>query len=186
MREMIQKKGLFIPDPGIIIPMLMRDPRQNVAVILFSGKKIKDIIFGSNIVTDEGDKFYAQEACAETPTYAFDRMFLASAGPATPAKTDIRSAFTDISGSEKQKYSGYPKTNDGDSDNTGAGVDVISWLFSYATTDGNWSGITHAYVTYATPPAGAVLLSSIKFAAAWAKDSNTSAKVFVNHTENGV
>lgn len=169
-----------------LLKRVLEGKRFNVAVVLERDNKIIDIILGENIVTDAGDKYYAQKACGESPTDAFDRMFLASAGPATPAKTDTRNLFTDISGSEKAKTALYPKTADADSDNTGAGVDVISWLFSYATGDGDWSGITHAYVTKATPGANEVLLASIKFAASWAKDSNTSAKVFVNHTENGV
>jgi hypothetical protein len=144
------------------------------------------VILGCNIVTDEGDKYYAQKACGEAPTKAFADMYLATAGPADPAKTDIRSAFTDVAGSNKAKSGGYPKTADADADNTGAGVDVISWLFSYAAGDGNWANITHAYITINAPAAGEALLSSIKFGASWNKDGSTSAKIFVNHTQNGV
>ena len=175
-----------IPNLKLIHSILKRHLNQNVAVVLFSGNKIIDVIFGENIVTDAGDEYYAQKACTETPTHVFSDMYLASAGPGTPAKGDLRSAFTDISGSAKAKTSGYPKTNDADADNPGMTTDTMTWLFSYTSGDGNWSGITHAYVTINAPGAAEHLLSSIKFAATWAKDSSTSAKIFVNHTELGV
>jgi hypothetical protein len=185
-RDMVKKGDLWVPNPALIRAMLIRKPGENVLVVLHRDKSIIDAILGHNIVTNEGDKFYAQSACGETPTYAFDRMYLATAGPDTPAKDDDRSDFTDVAGSEKAKTAGYPKTNDDDSDNTGAGVDIISWLFSYTTGDGNWSSITHAYITIESPGVSEVLLASLKFASSWNKDSNTSAKVFVNHTQNGV
>jgi hypothetical protein len=178
--------GLFFRDLAILWELFRRDLRDNVLVVKYRGHTILDLAIGRNIVTDNGDQYYAEMACAQSPTKAYTTMYLASAGPGTPGKTDVRSAFTDISGSNKAKTSGYPKTADADGDNTGAGVDVISWLFAYTTGDGNWTGITHCYITIASPGAAETLLCSIKFSAGWAKDANTSAKVFVNHTQNGI
>ncbi len=186
LRDMIMENGFFVPNPKIILPMLQRDRDKNVGVVLFSKGKIIEILFGKNIVTNAGDTYYAQKACGESPGHAFADMYLASAGPATPIKTDTRNEFTDIAGTNKAKTATYPKTADGDADNTGAGVDVVSWLFSYLTSDGNWTGITHAYITINTPDVDDDLLCSIIFGASWVKDANTSAKVFVNHTANGV
>ena len=59
------------------------------------------VIPGRNIVTDEGDKWYAQSACGESPTYTFANLYLATAGPATPAKDDDYSDYTVHAGSEK-------------------------------------------------------------------------------------
>jgi hypothetical protein len=143
------------------------------------------IIPGRNIVTDEGDKFYAQCACGETPTETFVNLYLATAGPATPAKDDDYSDFTLHAGSEKAPTATYPKTNDGDSDNTGAGVDVISWKYEYTTSDGPFVDVTHSFISRASASGTDPVLNSYKWAAAWSKDSATSAKIFANHTVNG-
>ena len=143
------------------------------------------VIPGRNLVTDEGDKFYAQSACGEAPTYTFANLYLATAGPATPAKDDDYSDFTVAGGSEKAPTATYPKTNDGDSDNTGAGVDVISWKYEYLTSDGPFTDITHSFIAEASASGTDPLLNSYKWGAAWSKDAATSAKIFANHTVNG-
>jgi len=143
------------------------------------------VIPGRNIVTDEGDKWYAQSACGESPTYTFANLYLATAGPATPAKDDDYSDYTVHAGSEKAKSAGYPKTNDADSDNTGAGVDVVSWKFEYTTGDGPFTAVTHSFIAEASASGTDPLLNSYKWGASWDKDGSTSAKVFANHTMNG-
>jgi len=107
------------------------------------------IIPGENIITDEGDRNYAQRICGETPTYTLTNLYLATEGPATPAKTDRSGNFRIASGSEKAPTTGYPRTNDPDTDNTGAGVDIVSWKFEYATADGPFTGITHSFISIA-------------------------------------
>lgn len=185
-RDMIKRGALWLPNPHLVLAELRRKPGQNVAVVLHRGRKILDVVLGHNIVTNAGDLYYAQQICSEALTKDFTDMYLATTGPGTPGKTDLRSAFTDVASSNKAKSANYPKTSDADADNTGSGTDIVSWLFSYLTSDGNWSAITHAYVTINAPAAAETLLCSIKFAASWNKDSSTSAKVFVNHTQNGV
>ena len=184
--KMIRKGREWIPDPKIIRAMFERNPKQNVIVALHKGRKLLDFVFGENIVTTTGEIHYAQRCANETPTNAYVTMWLASNGPATPAKTDNRGNFTDIAASNKANSSGYPKSNDNDTDNTGNGANTVSWLFSYAANDGNFAAITHCYITRTGNTANDNLLCSVKFAANWAKDSNTSAKVFVNHAANGV
>lgn len=143
------------------------------------------IIPGRNLVTDEGDKWYAQSACGETPTQTFANLYLATAGPASPAKDDDYSDFTVHAGSEKAKTAGYPKTNDDDSDNTGAAVDTVSWKFEYSTSDGPFTSITHSFISKASASGTDPILNSYKWAASWDKDSSTSAKVFANHNMLG-
>ena len=143
------------------------------------------VIPGRNIVTDAGDTYYAQKACGETPTNTFVNLYLATAGPATPAKDDDYSDYTVAGGSEKAPTATYPKTSDGDSDNTGAGVDVISWKYEYTTSDGPFTAITHSFISKASASGTDPLLNSYKWAASWDKDASTSAKVFANHTVNG-
>ncbi len=166
--------------------LFRQKPQENVVVLLKRKNKVVDFVFGKNIVTLTGEIYYAQKACAESPTNNYADVYLASNGPATPAKGDNRGNFTDIASSNKAKSGGYPKSSDNDTDNTGAGNNVVSWLFSYAANDGNFAGIGWAYVTKNSPAANDNLLCSIKFGANWNKDGNTSAKVFVNHGQNGV
>lgn len=139
------------------------------------------IIPGRNLVTDEGDKWYAQSACGETPTQTFANLYLATAGPVTPAKDDDYSDFTVAGGSEKAKTATYPKTNDDDSDNTGSGVDIVSWKYEYSTSDGPFTDITHSFISKAAATGTDPILNSYKWAAAWSKDASTSAKIFANH-----
>jgi hypothetical protein len=142
------------------------------------------VIPGRNLVTDEGDKYYAQSACGETPTKTFANLYLATSGPDPVLKTTDYDDFGGITG-EKAPTATYPKTNDGDSDNTGAGVDVISWKYEYTTSDGPFTDITHSFISVASAGAGEAILNGYKWAAAWSKDAATSAKIFANHTVNG-
>jgi len=142
------------------------------------------IIPGRNLVTNEGDKWYAQSACGETPTQTFANLYLATAcseGGGDPTKTSNYSHFTVAGGSEKAPTATYPKTNDPDGDNTGSGVDVVSWLHEYLTTDGPFTAITHQFIAAAAASGTDPILNGYKWAASWDKDASTSAKVFTNH-----
>lgn len=138
-----------------------------------------------NIVTDAGDTYYAQQAANETPTNAFDRLELGSAG--TPGKTATTSSFTLIASTSKAPTATYPKTNDGDSDNTGAGVDIVTWQFAYAAGDFNHAAITHGWIPVNGHGAGAPILTGFAFTGgAFAKTASDTLKVIVNHTFTGV
>ncbi|MBA7659172.1 hypothetical protein ES703_67145 [subsurface metagenome] len=147
----------------------------------------KKIIHGFNVVTDKGDKYYAQSAVAETPDDDFDAAvggLRLGSNNAEPAKGDGDvTAF--LAGSAHALDAAYPKTNDDDPDNTGKGVDIVTWRFSYTTAEGNVNGIIEgAIVDDRTTPTGA--LSHFLFAAAFDKTASDTLKVFVNHTFNGV
>lgn len=145
------------------------------------------VIPGLNIVTDKGDKYYAQKACGETPTDDFSgtnaglRLGTGSTSP-TKSSGDVT---TENSAGRHALDSTYEKTNDADADNTGAGVDIVTWRFSYTTSEGNISAINEgAIVDNRTTPTGA--LTHFLFAASFNKTSSDTLKVFVNHTMNGV
>ncbi len=121
--KMVRRKGEWMPNPKFVRALFEQDPKKNVVVVLHKGKKLLDFVFGENIVTTTGEVYYAQRACTESPTNNYTTLWLASNGPATPAKTDNRGNFTDIAASNKANSSGYPKSNDNDTDNTGAGGD---------------------------------------------------------------
>ena len=158
------------------------------ALLVLTNHKTGEVrkIWGRNIVTNAGDVFYAQSACGETPTNAFANLYLATAGPATPAKADTYASFTVVAGSSKAKTATYPKTADDDADNTGAGTDIATWKFEYATGDGPFTSITHSFISIASASGTDPILNSYKWATAWSKDASTSAKVFANHEMLGV
>ena len=146
------------------------------------------VIPGMNIVTNDGDVYYAQSAAAETPTDDFDHattagLRLGSAATA-PVKTNT-DLTTFLSGSDHVIDATYEQTNDGDADNTGAGTDIVTWRYSYLTSEGNVSGIQEGAIAddKTTPTA---VLTHFLFAASFSKTSSDTLKVFVNHEFLGV
>lgn len=146
----------------------------------------KKTIFGRNIVTDAGDVWYAQKACGQTPTNDFTSIYHATTGPVTPAKDDDYSDFTVIAGSEKVVDATYPKSPDDDAENTGDGADVVSWRFQHLAAAGPFTNVTHSFISIPSASGVNPILNSYKWAASWTKDTSTSAKIFTNHTMNGV
>jgi hypothetical protein len=187
---MPKKKEIFMKKS--VLDGLMADERIQIVgrvIAVLENKKTgnKKIIHGVNIVTNDGDTYYAQSACGETPDDDFD----AAAGGlrlgsdnTTPTKTDT-DVTTFLAGSGHALDATYEQTDDQDSDNTGAGVDIVTWRYSYLTSEGNVSGIIEgAIVDNRTTPTAA--LTHFLFAASFNKTSSDTLKVFVNHTFNGV
>ena len=172
------KRGIWFPLLDLVLP------KHNNVLAILRNERGGTLIPAHNIVTDDGDLYYAQRAASETPTNAFGVHELGSAG--TPGKTAIRSGFTVIGSTEKAHAATYPKTNDGDADNTGAGADIVTYLASYTKADFNANGITHGWITNVTPAAGEKLLTGYAFAASFNKTANDTLKIFVNHTMNGI
>ena len=177
-KVMASLAGLWVAPWDILVPR-----HQNILAVL-RGPDGKTLIPASNIITDAGDLHYAQRAVSETLTNAFGILELGSAG--TPGKTANRSAFTAIASTQKAHDATYPKRNDADGDNTGAGVDVVTFLTSYTKADFNAVSITHGWITNVTPGASEPLLTGYAFAAGFAKTADDSLKIFTNHTLNGV
>ena len=151
----------------------------------------KSWLYAKNIVTKDGDLYYAQKAVAGTPTSDFGgsdgRMELRT-GSATPAKAHVYSdVTTPVTASRKAKDSGYPKTADDDSDNTGAGADIVTWRTSWTTSDFNATAIIGGcfHVGGASPASGTKLLTHFSITS-FNKTASDTLKIFVNHTFNGV
>lgn len=147
------------------------------------------VVPARNIVTNAGDLHYAERLDDQynstgAPTNAFTTHEMCSAG--TPAKGADRSAFTAIGSSQKVDDTGYPKRNDDDPNNTGAGTDIITHKAAYAAGDFTHAAITHGIKTNASPGASEALLSGYAFSAGFEKDGDTALDVFLNHTLNGV
>lgn len=94
--------------------------------------KEKKIFVTHNIVTNGGDRYYAQLGCGESPPYDYTAGGL-KLGDSTAivgkSDTDVTSY---ILGTYDSLEATYPKTSDLDVGNPGAtGVDIITWKYSY-------------------------------------------------------
>lgn len=177
--------------------------KGEVVVVLTNEKTgQKQTFVSKNIVTNDGDLYYAERAALLTtgtpispvPTDFTDAngapdmiMELYNGASGAPAKGNDRSAMAGlVSGSAKAMDSGYPKVNDSDPDNTGAGTDIVTYLVSYAKAEANATGIADVIITNPSPGASEHLLMHAEFGTAFDKTSNDTLKVFVNHQMNGV
>jgi hypothetical protein len=169
---------LFVPRQDNVLGILRRYDGVDLAELL--------VIPAANLVTDAGDIFYAQNGVGEAPTNAFGIHEMATATPTTHGKADTRATagWTFAASSQKAHDSTYPKTNDGDADNTGAGTDVATYRVSYTTGEAN-ATIVGGLITNVTPGTAEPLLTGYDFAASFTKTSSDTLKVFVNHTLNG-
>jgi hypothetical protein len=180
------EKVRFGESVSAVLQGMMEDGWNVLAVLTNVEHGGSLVIPGKNIVSNQGDKYYAQRAAGETATILFHsigglRMGSANTAPVKTA-TDVT---TFLAGSGHTVAAGYPKTNDTDADNTGALVDAVTWFYSYTTAEGNVSGIQEgAIVDNITTPTQCV--SHFLFAASFSKTSANTLKVFVNHTFNGV
>ena len=157
-----------------------------------SGKQemIKQFDYTHNLVTNDGEIFYAKQGAGETPSANEDfatGYFDMSTTAYTEAETDTYneydvSATGSISGSIQLFTSGYPKTNDtGDADNTGDGTDVVSYAVNYSAAAWNDTDIEQGAIhDNATPVTASKILCVFSFTS-FAKTSSDTLKVFVNH-----
>jgi len=152
-----------------------------------------------NIVTNDGDLYYAERGALLTvgspispvPTNFTDtngvpdmEQELYDNTGSAPGKASIRSDAGVIIGAIKALDSGFPKVNDSDVDNSGSGVDIITYKVTYTTAQVNGS-IDEVLLTDPSPSAGNVL---IMFADGLntTKTSANGLKTFVNHEMLGV
>ena len=173
---------------GFWIPLFDTFINKHRNIIAVLGTSLgKTLIPASNIVTDAGDIYYAQLGAAEATTNAFGILELASAGDSSvPSKENSREDITVIGSTQKAHDGSYPRTNDPDGDNTGAGADVVSFLTSYTKGDFNAGTIHNGIITNVTPGATEPVLTSFEFAADFGKTADDTLKVFTNHNMNGV
>jgi hypothetical protein len=153
-----------------------------LAVLRHAHLDLQLVVPGLNIVTDAGDIYYAQSAAAETPDNDFDhansglRLGDDNTTP-TKADTDVTSF---LSGSAHALDATYEKTDDDDTNNSGAGANVVTWRYSYTTGEGNVADIIEgAIVDNRTTPTAA--LTHFLFAGVFTKTSSDTLTVYVNH-----
>ena len=177
----------------------MRVINTKVVVVIERKDGTKETHESKNIVTNAGDLFYAERGVKTSiPTNFVDgsgdfdgimELYSDAGTPnAAPAKGNDRSNLTGTlaTGSAQAMDSTYPKVNDGDSDNTGAGTDIVTYRVSYATGDANLANISDVIITNPSPGASEALLMHAEFGSSFTKTSSDTLKVFVNHQLNGV
>lgn len=205
------RSALLLPGARVVVPAgvplsALRSNRRRggpddrigitgkVIVVLQNVKTgVKRVYETHNIVTNAGDHYYAQVAAEEAKLFTVAGMRLGTnAGTATaPLKTDVKLQTTTTSvllvGSEKAIDATYPKSDDSDGDNTGAGIDIVTWRTSWLVSEANSADIATVDLPDSlTDGSITQSLSIANFAAKFTKSSSDTLKVFVNHTMNGV
>lgn len=154
-----------------------------LAVLINEKTGKKEYIWGSNIVSLKGNRWYATRAAAEASNFQVIALRLGINSTAVSnTDSDVGTSFTSCGLSID---TGYPMTSDADTDNTGRGSTVNTWRVTYATTDVSQAGIIELVLADSkTAPTN--ILNRAKFAAAFDKTSADTLKVFVNHQMLGV
>lgn len=165
------------------------DGREEVCNIIIIKENVntgrEQLIFGANIVTASGDKYYAEKAAGQTASWSPSAMRLGY-GSAAPTKNDTDvTSYPASGGWVKAIDSTYPKTSDTDADNTGSGVNVITWRVTFGTGDANGTGIRELAITNLSLNPTAALTHAL-FASAFDKTSSDTLKIFINHNISGV
>jgi hypothetical protein len=166
------------------------NPNNNICIVRNNEYAGKEWFYTHNLVTDQGDLYYAQLSAGESPTEDFGgangRMELRT-GAATPAKADTyNEVATPTTASNKIITATYPQTNDADPDNTGALTDAVTWLTNWTKVDFNQTGIIGGCIhNGAGSPTGSTELLSHWSISSFDKTSNDTLKIFVNHRFDG-
>jgi hypothetical protein len=167
-----------------------------------TGKVIRREEVGPNIVTTYGDKYYAQRGAGTlsgnsvTRTFSAGMMVVAQSFQiAVPGKTSTFRQFTGIATTltGRQLFdSGYPKTADSDTDNTGRTADAVTYKRTYSTTQANYVikalGVCQRNVSSGSSAGLRELLSAktLSVAQQITKTGSQTLVVYVNHTFQGV
>lgn len=139
-----------------------------------------------NVITDAGLQYYAEVAeigikGSGSPTVTFARLSIATACSPSPSSTSEFDDLTIPSGGTAAYDSGYPQTDDPDTDNPGT-VDVF--VLSYRATFGVGSGtgtISHIAIHENGASGSDPLLSVGALGSPETKSAAQSAKAWANH-----
>lgn len=147
-----------------------------------------EIVLASNIVTNCGDIHYAERSATEAVTNSFAYTYMCTSRLQALGKTITSSDFVLVGSSGKEQTATYPQTDDSDGDNTGAGIDIVTWLVTYAAADFTANGITDGVISNSgeVDVGGGVLLTGFTFVTSFNKAITDTLKVFVNHQLDGV
>mgnify|MGYP001577440049 CR=1 FL=1 len=168
-------------DP-VVMPALRENNIIGVLENVISGRRRR--FYGRNLVTNDGDQYYAEAITASGTILTVAGMNLGSSAVA-PAKGDLNVGSIIANGSVAID-SGYPRANDADADNTGAGVKVVTWRSTFGTGIANASGIQEVAVCDTLGTGAGQNSVSRGTLASFTKTSSDTLKLFVNHSVNGI
>ena len=155
---------------------------------------IKEFAFTHNLVTDDGELYYARmaaiEAHAANEDYgnATTGLFDQGTTAYSEAETDTYNEYdvgasSSISGSIVAFTGGYPKTNDtGDADNSGDSPQAVSYAINYTAVSFGDTDIEQGTIHENPSPATTTKLLAVWSYTSFAKTTSDTLKVFVNHT----
>lgn len=162
---------------------------MNIAAVLFSpsGKRLK---LGHNIVTNDGDEYYAEVGGQETPTNDFGGangriVVLDNSGDAPGKASNFSNIGAAVGTGNPKAFDGtYPQSDDGDGDNPSAAVDTVTYLTSYTTAEAN--GTIDRAAIHLNGATGTDPILMYGAFTQFTKTSNDTLKVFINHNMLGV
>lgn len=165
--------------------MISMGQGYNIVAVIEKADGSKDWYVAKNLVTDAGDRYYAQTIVGTTLSHNYKATAIMRLGTntLTAAKGSKDAAGTFATGT-KSLDANYPMVSDTDTDNTGSGSDIVTWRFTYGTADGNANNINSAAVCNALH-APTEALTTFNFASQFNKTSSDTLKVFVNHEMRG-
>lgn len=138
---------------------------------------------GHNIITDQGDAFYARRGAGSGDTFTVAGLKLGS-GLATPAKGD-NDVGTVIANGSVAVTGGWPKVSDATTGNEGYGsVDSVTWKFDFGTAAGNGT-VAEGAITNTLSAGATACICHFLFGTAFTKTSSDTLTVFVNHNYLG-
>jgi hypothetical protein len=168
--------------------------KDNVILVLKDAKtgKVKSVQTAHNIVTTAGNRYYAQLAAASATSFTFTQMTVSSSIKAVSAGATfgdlVYAADTSAipTGGTQTVDSGYPTADDKDTDNTGSDSNVVTWLRTYTTSQGN-TNVKAVVINQAGAVTGNggstnLLVNAVTLAVSQSKTTADILKVFVNHT----
>ena len=159
--------------------------RENVTVVIKdAGGMVKQVVKGANIITNDGDIYYAQKIVGEANTLFEAPSLTLGTGTTLPAKTDT-GVSTPIASSDKLLDSGFPQRDNQDPGNTDGGVNIVTWKFSYPLGAVVATGVAEgAIVDNGAAPTKAI--NHFLFSNTFDITSTDQLTVYVNHKFVGV
>ena len=158
--------------------------KENVLAIIKKKNGEIQKIKGHNIVTDNGDEYYARKIVNDTSNITTPFYLRLGTGTDNPTKseTDVENY---IDGSAKQVDNGFPKRNYTDDGNSDGGVNVITYKITYGIGELEANDISEgALVDNGDNPTKT--LNHFLFDSSFNLTSNDQLIVFVNHSFVGV
>lgn len=148
-----------------------------------------------NLITTIGLEYYGYQGTgigSQVPTahftsganQTFDGVFgLGSAGSAPSVGSGFADITNLVTGSLLVPDTNYPQNDDtGDADNTGDGINVVTYTRTWAAGVADDPAIDRVFITNPSPTGDENMLMYAVFGAPINKTSNDSLKVIINHT----